>query len=332
MAVVTVLALSGENQAAMPAWALSGAPIVYRQLDGSSGAVLGAALVAALDAAGWAQTATLASGVTLEATSPQSALGLTVSLDVVWASASVSLQLHSTATGCLHGLGCAAGRTFQIVAGPCQFFVSQPATAGPTSYGSNVCGGIPYIAPTDPLYPDGPLPDECWWSVGDSGNYPYGSNTPRNVLGYADAYSAMTGGWCGYFHRPGEPTTHALVTEGQGVAWMCIELAFQAAGLVTQMLYPNMEPFLYEPLLAWGDYCSAGAPYTNYPPKVRGELWDAFIASGPQIGDAGAGAGKDDLVRMAYDGSLWINYSMGLPLANLYLLLTAGAPFGNVAY
>jgi hypothetical protein len=93
-----------------------------------------------------------------------------------------------------------------------------------------------------------------------------------------------------------------------------------------------LEPFTYEPLLAWGDYCPGGSPYTGYAPKVRGQIFDAFIASGPQVGNATVG-GSEQIVQMYGNGMEFLNFSMGLAIANLYLLLEApSAAFGNVAF
>ena len=332
--MVINLGVSPDNT--LPNWALSGGTLVYRQLDGSSGPVLGAAIVSALIAAGWVQTATPTSGVTLKATSPQTALALTVSLDIVWASTYVTLQFHNAVpvAGFDHILTCAAARTFQIVAGPCQFFISQPGVKGPEAYGSNVAGGIPYIAPTDPSYPDGAIPDEVWWSLGDG--VEYGSATFRNALGLPNSWPTA---WCGYFHRPGESTAHSLVENNGGVPIECIEMSFGA--VPSGMTFGNWEPLYYEPLIAWGDYCAGGYPYTGYPPKVRGQIWDAFIASGQQLGSPSS-AGIETIVALAsaatgaplFGAAVWCNFSMGLPIGNLYLLLPSQPPwpFGNVAY
>jgi hypothetical protein len=204
--------------------------------------------------------------------------------------------------------------------------------AGPASYGSNIAFGIPYLAPTDPVYPDGALPDECWWSNGDK--WPSGtSNSFRNNLGYVDDNQPA---WCAYFHRPGESTTHSLALQHGAVALMCVEMSF-GAGVPTQMIYPQLEPFALEPLLAWGDWCAAGyvypAGFVGFPPKVRGQLYDAMILSGPQIGNATPG-GSEQLVQLYGDKSMWLNFSFGLPLANLMLLLPGGesSAVGNVAY
>jgi len=321
---VARLYLTGDNAHMLPNWALSGGTLIFEQLVGTSSSALGAGIIAALEAAGWIETATLTNGATLQATSPQGN-GLTVFIDLVWTNASqLTLQLHNTATGYLNILACGAGLAYQIVCGPCQFFISQPTVTGPSGNGSNVAGGIPYIAPVDPVYGDGALPDECWWSVGDG--VVYGSYSFRNALGYMDQ-GAGQNTWCGYFHRPGEPTTHALVTAGQGVALMCLELGIGST-LVTGMRYGNFEPILYEPLLAWGDYCAAGTPYTGYPPKVRGQIWDSCIISGAQISTG------EQAILLLNNGTTWLSYTLGAALGNLCLLLPgAGGPqFGNVAY
>lgn len=320
MSGVKILALSGDNS--LPNWALSGGTLVYRTaLSGATGTALGPALVAALISAGWVQTATLSNGVTLKATSPQGN-GLIVYLDVLHYSSYVSMQFHNTATGYLHYLGAGAGYVFQIVAGPCQVFISQPNIVGPQSYGSQVCGGIPYIAPTDPAYPDGAQPDECWWSVGD-----HNGVTPRSALGAVDNGSETS--WCGYFHRPGESTAHALVEQGQGMNFAIPIFGF--GGEPTTFIYPNLEPVTYEPLVSWGDYCPGGFPYSEYNPKIRGQLWDAFIVSGQQYGAPIAGA--EQLIQVYGNGATWINYSYGLPTANLFLLVpSSGGAVGNVAF
>ena len=304
--------------------AFSNAVPVWYSLDGSSGAVLGAAIVGALESVGWVETATLTSGVTLKATSPQTALDLTVSLDIVWASTYVTLQLHGTATGYLHTLTCAAARMFQIVCGACQFFISQPDVAGLEGYGSTVAGGIPYIAPMDPSYSDGALPDEVWWSMGDA--VEYGSATWRNVLGLPSWPTA----WSAYFHRPGEPTTHALVQNNSGVPLHCVDLWLSDADTI--MAYGNTEPFLYEPLIAWGDYCAAGYPFTGYPPKVRGQLWDAFLMSGPPNSAREGPVGTDQEILLMGQGTYWVNFTLEAGLAALYLLVASQSLPGNLAY
>ncbi len=323
----TKFLLSGDNTIPSDLAYSNAVPVWYQALDGSSGAALGAAIVAALESVGWVKTATLTPGATLKATSPQTALSLTVSLDIVWASTYVTLQFHSTATGYLHTLTCAAGRVFQIVCGACQFFISQPDVAGLEGYGSTVAGGIPYIAPVDPSYSDGALPDEVWWSMGDA--VEYGSATFRNVLGLPSWPTA----WSAYFHRPGEPTTHALVQNNSGVPLHCMD--FWLSGASTVMWYPNTEPFLFEPLIAWGDYCAAGYPFSGYPPKVRGQLWDAFAMSGPPVGltEAPLGTAGTDVEMLLYgQGTYWVNFTLVSGLGALYLLVASQSLPGNLAY
>ena len=123
---VARLYLTGDNAHMLPNWALSGGTLIFEQLVGTSSSALGVGIISALEAAGWIQTATLTNGATLQATSPQGN-GLTVFLDLVWTNASqLTLQLHHTATGYLNILACGTGITYQIVCGPCQFFISQP--------------------------------------------------------------------------------------------------------------------------------------------------------------------------------------------------------------
>jgi len=156
----------------------------------------------------------------------------------------------------------------------------------------------------------------------------YGSYSFRNALGYMDQGSGQNI-WCGYFHRPGESTAHSLVTEGQGVALMCLAMGIGST-LVTGMRYGNFEPILYEPLLAWGDYCAAGTPYTGYYPKIRGQIWDACIVSGnwPAL------SAPEQPILLLNDGTTWIAYTLGAALGSLCLLLPGGGgpQFGNLAY
>lgn len=329
--------LSAANP--MPQWALSGGPLIWRRLQGDTGARLGGQIAGALMSAGWVQTVTLGSGVTLQATSPQSALALTVLLDVTWGSDYCDLQFHGTATGYLHQLGCASGRQFQIVAGPCQFFISIPTDPG-ESFGSAVAGGIPYISPGCSLYPDGAAPDEVWWSIGDCYGSPFfATATPRTGLGYQDAFSGEQA-WCGYFHRPGDNPAYALVMEGQAAALMLVELllagTFSVGDPLLTMRYPNLEPLAYEPLLVWGDYIVSPYPASDYPPKVRGQLWDAVIESGGQDYQATLEGTAPDVEGLMYFDAIphqmrWLNYSLGLNNGNLYLLLP-GLGLGNIAY
>jgi hypothetical protein len=324
MVAPTKFLLSGDNTIPSDLAYSASVPVWYQALDGSSGAVLGAALIADLESVGWVHTATLSPGATLQATSPQTALALTVLLDITWTAGQVTMQFHGTATGVLLGLKCAAGRVYQIVCGACQFFISQVNTPGPDANGSNIAGGIPYIAPNDPAYSDGAMPDEIWWMIGDGA--PYGSETWRNNLGL----TSWSTGWSAYFHRPTESTAHSLVQGTQSVPLHCVD--FWASGATATMQYANTEPFLFEPLVAWGDYCAAGYPFTGYPPKVRGQLWDAFCMSGPPVGASEGPVGTDLEIELFGQGTYWVNFTLDAGLAALYLLVASQSMPGNLAY
>jgi hypothetical protein len=154
----------------------------------------------------------------------------------------------------------------------------------------------------------------------------YGSATWRNVLGLPSWPTA----WSAYFHRPGEPTTHALVQNNSGVPLHCVDLWLSGADTI--MAYGNTEPFLYEPLIAWGDYCAAGYPFTGYPPKVRGQLWDAFLMSGPPNSAREGPVGTDQEILLMGQGTYWVNFTLEAGLAALYLLVASQSLPGNLAY
>lgn len=256
------------------------------------------------------------------------------------------MQLHGTATGWGHYVTTGAGYQFQMVAGPCQYFLSRPGVRW-ASAGSTIAGGIPYIPDGCTAYPDGPAPDECWWSTGDA-LWPPGSNTLRTAIGYQGGMRA----WSGYFHRPDEDPAGALITPGVAYDLICVEQVFALnpgdyGALNTRMEFPQDEPYLYEPLLAWGDKIPEGEPAANYPPKVRGQIWDALVLSGPGLWDEklyGSTPPIEGLLHLEGDHptSTWLNYTMNpnpfwTPgfLGNLYLLLPGsggGGGIANVAY
>jgi hypothetical protein len=154
---------------------------------------------------------------------------------------------------------------------------------------------------------------------------------------------------------PGESLLNCLVEHNPGSGGASFDLMIgelALAGTFTwgtptlTMRYWNLEPIAYEPFLFWGDYYTSTSPYpqSDFPPKFRGQLWDAVIESGGQDYEqfayvpALSGTAPDIEGIMYLDGSphgmRWINYSMGLGdgLMNgsLYLLLP-GLGQGNVA-
>jgi len=270
-------------------------------------------------------------GFKLTGASPQVDVARTVGLYLFDAAdpTAAMVQFYSVMDGGLdgyrHPLKCAEGLTYQIVANPCQFFLSRPGVRVDVN-GSAVCGGIPFV--TEDLCADFHedfAVDEIWWSMGDGRYYPFSwSSNPRGnlltheynpetqSLGTRACEAYLNGAYISTPSGIGAPRILCL-TGPTDIDQ--IEFLHQTFSPFT---YWDDAPLDYEALLAWGDT-------NDSAPLVRAQVWDAFIRSTSTAMDA-----------VWNDGTYtWINYTDRFFYGALYLLkakAVAGAAPGNYVY
>lgn len=306
----------------MSLMALSGGPNIYSTFSGGSRASIYNGIKNALLAAGWLDVgaSATATGRRLRGTSLQ---GLTVDVDV-WDDGSTDIFSRTSAkvqfnypNGFVHPLNVTGG-TYQIVAGPCQFFVSVIGVAS-TPAGSNVCGGIPFL-PTvsggrDPDCGDdgvnGDATTEAWWSTGDSTLALFSSpDTMRSSLegrfapgGVSASDGKFNGSYCA----------------GGGVgASRLVALTF-SEGPSGPARFPDGSPFIVEPLIAWANTQSG-------PLLIRGQLWDAMlVCEAHPMDDTTSIFGSQQLDQ----NFQWINYTNNITEGSLYLISGAAVNTGS---
>lgn len=217
--------------------------------------------------------------------------------------------------GYRHPLRCAAGLAYQVIANPCQFFLSRPGVRADVD-GSAVCGGVPFVT-TDPCpeMNDGSVVDEIWWSMGDGRYNPFfWSSNPRGNLLTTE-------------YNPAPPSLGTRACEGclngnyvttpSGIGApriLCLtgpsdidQLEFLGQTF-SSVRYWDDSSVDQEPLLAWGEGADSA-------PRIRGQAWDAVIRSTP--------ADMDTLAT--FDEHEWINYTDNFFYGALYLI-TGGGP------
>lgn len=296
----------------------SGGPYVYATFAGDTRAVLIAGIRDQLVAAGWSAAA-VTGGWQLTGASPQ---GLSVKVKV-WdhgqtalGQPQVSVQFSSaSATGTERRLRVGAGYVFQAVANPCQFFLSRPSLAQHVD-GSVVCGGVPWV-PESACEGStaAEAATEAWWAMGDCYESPFfTAGTPRVSLmqyagpnrysGNGSQYGIMGEAvWNGVYtptvhntgiHGEGVPTivaiTHPSDIDNFGGVFNPFECRWYGEGSV-----------IYEPLVAWGETIPDA-------PTVRGQIWDAIVASRDYPMDVDETA-IAELQRSPYDERSWINFT-----------------------
>jgi hypothetical protein len=171
-------------------FAASNTTIVFQQFVASSPSAILTNLVSIFEAAQWTLAGAISGGFQFIIQSPPAQNGLpsqnlgarvNVFIDPNFSISGVpqvgiqllSLDLTTHNLGFIHHLQAVPGRILQVWANICQFFISQPGVAIPTTGNaySTCAGGIPYI-PFNLLgvcgRDVGPvLATEAWWSGGD---------------------------------------------------------------------------------------------------------------------------------------------------------------------
>ena len=261
-------------------------------------------------------------GVRLAGFSPQ---GFSVFLDITWApygyndfgffwGSPVFFQFRSSigsgAVGGYHVVDFAPGYTYQIVANMCGFFFSRPGVRW-ASVGSSACGSIPYVdggcgfGKTDV--------NECWWSMGDSGNPFVEPQCPRLNLGLAGGITSQN---CGCMN--GVVTFGASGAVGSPQI-LRISSGAQDSGISMSTnphpVWMDGGPVLYPALIQWGDNNSA-------VPGIRGTIYDAILRSRSYPMDA----------TETWDGYDWMNYTDSYWFGSLWVITNNAIDTLNVAY
>lgn len=254
--------------------AQTGARLCHRRFTASTAAKLIDNCVSALVFCGWVVESTVTGGYRLQGVSPQ---GLNIFLYIrdLGHSAGILVGYPYTVTftfqtidGVFTGLdqevGIDATKTYQIVAGPCQIFLSMVGVTNDGG-GSNMCGGIPFVPFAATC--GGQIPalstNQCFWSMGD-----FGSGKPaRNNLITQDNQHQCEALW-----------NDQYMTDGYGLYSLRIACIVPAPNIQSGFNYPspaiwyNGDFYRYEPLLCWG-------LQRFYTPKVRAQIWDACVFS-----------------------------------------------------
>jgi hypothetical protein len=294
----------------------SGGPYVYATFAGDTPPGFVAGIKDQLVAAGWTATA-VTGGWSFLGVSPQ---GLSVKVKIWDPGGSdpiVNFQFSSaSATGIERRVLVGTGFEFQIVANPCQFFLSRPGLAGLPS-GSVVCGGVPWV----PESACGgstaaEAAEEAWWAMSDFYGSPFfPAHTLRTMLLHYTTFHGMGEAvWNGVFAQ----SATALGSFGQGVPEI-VAITYPGdidGGSFNQYetrWYPDTA-LVYEPLIAWGDTLSAA-------PVVRGQLWDAVVLSKDYPMDSTYAA---ELAGPPYDARSWINFTDSYFWGSLWLIRGGG--------
>ncbi len=328
--------------------AYSNRPIVTATIDGSTMGSLLSGLDASLVAAGWTSTA-VAGGAEYTLTSPQSSgagnlqakCRITNSGDTDLAASCARVQflsLDGARLGRAHTIAVWPGRSYELIAGQCQMFLSLPGYASNTpgpggAYSHCVCGGIPHLRKD--CSADAPPADavEAWWSSGID------NVTSGDTTCFRNSWYHTRARWSGCYN--GDLATgggQANMLALRAVAHADYDLSFYRSYQKTQWM--DQTAIFFDPLLLWG----TGVDPANGLAKVRGQVWDAVLGSK----DAPLG---DEIVTDEVDPSTgaalgrfhwrnWMHYegdmSFGAPFsyfASLYLLVSVEAQSdGNYAY
>ncbi len=295
--------------------ALSGGPYIYRSFTAGTRASATSQLIAAMNASGWVTTGSsgTATGSRLRGTSPQ---GLLVDVDV-WDPGSGSFIYVQFAypTGRAHALR--FGQNTQIVAHPCQIFISTVATN--SAFDGNVaCGGVPYIknfgGGADPdcgaVGMNGEPVTECWWSGGDyqASGFGIAATNLRQSLDVAGSADA-DGRFNGTYSAAGGIGSSRIVS-----------LSKSDVNSYYPIQYPDGSPLLAEPLVAFGDTGSGVI-------RVRGQLYDAMeVLENHSVDDASSVF----LTTMLDQNYTWMNYVASGHA--LYLITSALSTVANDSY
>lgn len=308
--------------------ALSGGPNVYAVFDASTRAAFVANLHTQLVAAGWSAAA-ITGGWKFTGTSPQ---GLIVDLSVTdpGSGTQVNLQFSSAGgTGIDRPLRVGAGFLYQVVANPCQLFISRPGLNGDVN-GSVVCGGVPWVpSVTCEGSTVSEAASEAWWASSDAWDPFAFAATPRTTLlqyhANHDYGSNINGGkgeavWNGSHCVADREVGMPEIVTVASTEDIDQNYVFHDAQSPT-LWYPD-QPFLYEPVIAWG------TTKTDQP-VIRGQIWDAVISSKGYPMDADQKT-EPLLTVPTYDEFGWINYTHNYFWGSLWLIIgEPGIPAGG---
>lgn len=330
--------------------AFSQLPIVDTLVDGSTSALLRSGLHTAVTAAGWVETAAVTNGKRYRLTSSQGLQCKCLIQDqgVIHGSGFgfINVQFMSEDETRL-GVGMAlfiAPRSYRVVAGHCQLFVSLPGYSDDTDnggatpyYGQSLAGGIPYIA-KDQLgiamtgecgrLVDAELTTESWWSASATladastiglgnlgfGNYPCFRWGFQTSVAWSACHNADVVNWA----KVQPPSYVRLLPLAHVDFDRTLEVSLKPS------IWRNGDPLYIDPFVAWGTS-------TRAPARLRGQLWDAMICTTDQPLDAALATVEDG------QAASWRNYthykgsmaygSPGSYHMSLYLL--TGTPAGG---
>ena len=291
--------------------ALSGGPNAYRKFTIANAVALANNIAVILALAGWAVTPVPTGGFKAIGTSPQSGT-LSITVFIHTSGGSVSIQFTGPGgAGFVHWLD-SAFLTFQMVANPCQFFISVPGVYS-VAEGTTVCGGIPFLPPdslggSDPDCTGMGSVTECWWSAGDWYGSPFFySANPRSALNddgvggdpFRDV--AKEGMFNGVY-----------VSNGSGqVGTPQLNSLGHSGNSSSHIRYPDGSPLLVDPLICWGDTAASSL-------KVRGQIWDALIVSESHPMDDTTTVFTSTVLDPTYE---WINFTNQYYWGALYLIM-----------
>ena len=207
--------------------------------------------------------------------------------------------------GRIHRLQMGTGRVLFAIAGHCQLFISLPDysnDADSYGYGHSVAGGIPYVDPAElgeevsescAVTGNSDITTELWWSCGDGGALGSGNDNFRfSLVCSPSAFSGVRNGVA--CHPPligaGDalrifPLRHPTAISnpwGQYTAWV------------------DDSPIWIDPLIGWSN--------RDGQARVRGQLWDAMLASRDMPLDDEIYTTEADVASTTGRG-LWRNYT-----------------------
>ena len=321
-------------------FAASNTKIVFTQFPGGSVGAILSALIPAFESAGWTSPTPYLGGQSFTIQSPPGQyylpsqnLGAKVRIfpDTSLGSIYVGIQMTSldgTRLGFVHHLQAGAGRVFQVWANCCQFFISRPGIAEPTSGNalSSCAGGIPFI-PANLLGTCGKdvgpiLATEAWWSSGDEDSQ---NGTCWRFTYFCSPYSACYNGDLQL------SSTYNTFTERSRLHLLPMAIAYPVGhtfGSLPRQRWFGGGSMFFDPLVSWG----SGANYDNLA-LVRGQLWDSFIVSTEQELDLQTKISDLNYINYTQDtNTLRVNTATSLSRYMALFLLLGAQVNTNFAY
>lgn len=232
----------------------------------------------------------------------------------------VNLQMISDVdpldASALHELEVGDEIEYRIHFNPCQFFFWRRGIIG-SEWGSTLAGGIPWI-PLDTVTCQGEVPaepvTEAWWIVGDSSGEAnprvalMGGGPTRNAEPPNFAQCCWNGSMC--HADEDQPGNWQILAIKSLQHWKTLPVGY----VVSKSIWHDGTSLQFEPLVAWG--------LTHaHAPRVRGQIWDAWLTSVQQEVET----------EVTYAGNPYVNYTDGYYWGALQLRLTEEAPI-DVAY